>query len=252
MLMGTQSIHMTNDLAQSKSQIGNTREASIIFDLTELLQILPNIILYLASGFIFLQTFRFISTIQSPNEFQYTFTKSLVVGFVLSSCASMITIRSISPYLDTIIFLMCCGILAYLSARIYISNTFHRILKKLNIRRTINPYIWSDIEDNTKEPKTLWVYLEFQKISMSYFGVLSLTEDFQRQPMIVLSCYTATRLDGAVVHDYTEDATKRILLDTSQADIIELIYDNGSDNIAEVKKQLDSQREHCEDTSPVI
>lgn len=70
--------------------------------------------------------------------------------------------------------------------------------------------------------------------------------------MIVLSCYTATRLDGAVVHDYTEDATKRILLDTSQADIIELIYDNGSDNIAEVKKQLDSQREHCEDTSPVI
>lgn len=208
-------------------------------ELSDLLSLLPQIIVYLAAGFLFLQVFHFIASIQNPSDYQHVFMKSLIVGFVICSCLAIIPIRFKYQPLNLVLLLLICVGMAYLTGRIYGSSTFRKVLKCLHISRTVNPYIWNDIDDFSKEPQSLWVYLEYRSIGVSYYGLLITIEDFQRYPQIVLGCYT--KIDSeypARSRDFSKDPTQRVLLDTDKADLIELVYNEASDNIKIIKEKI--------------
>lgn len=189
---------------------------------------LPTIILYLAAGYLYLLLFNFVSTNKNPTEFEHMFFKSLIIGFVLKNIVCIIPIRTGNYYLNIAGFLAICIFVAYSFGKIYISDSFRSILKVFGVSRTIHPYIWNDIED---QHKSLWVKVTFKVQNEQYLGILTTTEDFQRMPLIVLTRYTKSNLSGEIIADYTNDKTRRIVLDSSKADTVELIYDKDSVNI---------------------
>lgn len=121
-------------------------------------------------------------------------------------------------------------------ALFYNSSSFKNLLKKFKIRRTTNEYIWNDIVD---KKKTLWVRVVSHELDLDYFGIIVLVEDFQRQPQIVLSNYIKRNIAGITIEDCYCKPEKRVIIDTSKYNYIELIYEKDSENIKEFKEKID-------------
>lgn len=195
---------------------------------------ISDIILYIVLGFIFMQIFNFIVSNQSSNDFQHIFFKSLIIGFILVNVMSTLPFTSNNIYLYALILVMITVILSYIMAQIYCSTVFKNICKFIKVRRTVNPYIWNDIED---KKQTLWIRIGFKELNLKYVGILACVEDFQRQPLIVLTRYSKCGFledeNGETSIDFTNDPKQRIVLDTSKADYIEFVYDKDSEVIRE-------------------
>lgn len=106
------------------------------------------------------------------------------------------------------------------------------VCRKLNIRTTVNEFIWRDIED---EKYGIWVRAVSKSCDFDIFGRLVLIEEFQRFPMIVVDEYEYTKIDETPVEDFSKDDCRRILIDTSKCDTVRLIYNEKSDNIKEYR-----------------
>lgn len=127
------------------------------------------------------------------------------------------------------LFLIICAIAGYITAQFYVSKWMRWILKKLKIKSTINEYIWRDIED---KDNGLWVKVVSKECNFDIYGQLVLFEQFERKPIIVLNRYIYRNYsDKKIIKDFDTVPTKRIVIDTSKCDVIELTYDKNSDNI---------------------
>ncbi len=78
---------------------------------------------------------------------------------------------------------------------------------------------------------------------MDYYGICVLVEDFQRYPQIVLSNYTKRDLSGEIIEDCYEKPEKRVVIDTSKFNYNELIYGKDSENIKEIVKNMNAEKE---------
>lgn len=198
-----------------------------------------DIILCISVGFIFLGIFRFIVSNRDSGDFKYTIIKSLIIGFILKSVVGILPFRSNNNYVNILFFILFCILLSFILAKLYSSTLFEAILRVLGIRQTVNPYIWTDIED---KENSLWVIVGFKELDLKYFGILAEYEDFNRKPQIVLGRYIKCKYNEDVYdkheNDFSKDPTQRVLLDTEKADIIELVYNKKSNNIIEGKEKL--------------
>ncbi|MGX8699799.1 hypothetical protein [Caproiciproducens sp.] len=172
-----------------------------------------------------------MATVKEQNDFKNLFLKSLVVGFILVSTWQHDIVAASEIHINLFLFLPYCCVLAFVVAQFYVSEIFSKIRKKLHIRRTVNESIWNDIQDKSE---TLWVRVINYKNDIEYLGILAMIEDFQRNPIIVLTRYTERNFSTREeIHDYTNDPTRRVLIDTAKYDRIELIYDKKSKKITE-------------------
>lgn len=134
---------------------------------------------------------------------------SLVIGFLIINIAYMAGVTTNVFLLDYIILFLITVVLAYVLAKIYISNIFYKLLTKLHIPYTVNKYIWYDLESKT----STYVLVKYYDKNIAYYGQLSYYEEYQRFPQITLVNYEVYTLDSWVKkRDYT-DKNRRILLD---------------------------------------
>lgn len=192
----------------------------------ELVEVLPQIIMYIALGYSFIQTYKFVRILKQSKGIEKTLTGSLVVGFVLDSVFKLLPTTK-NDYLDNVLMIICSIILGYLFGVFINSNIFEKICGRLHIRQTPNSSIWSDIEDKNCG---IFVRLECYETKTVFQGLYVLREAHERYPIIQLSGYQKM-VDENVEIDYTKKPNRTIVLDTSKFDEISVVYDTNSPKV---------------------
>lgn len=156
---------------------------------------------------------------RDDNEPNGIFMYSLVIGFLIISMAHIIPITTNNILIDYIILFFVIVVLAYIFAKVYISNIFYKVLSKLHIPYTVNRYIWYDLE----EKDATYVIVKYNDKNIAYYGQLSYYEEYQRFPQITLVNYEIYTIEPWVkIEDYT-DKNRKVLLDTAKVDSIEFV-----------------------------
>lgn len=194
--------------------------------MSDLVKLLPEIILYIVLGFIFIRTYKFTRIIKNINEYQHIFTVSLIVGFILWNIYSLIPI-SLGIYVDTIGMIISSVIMGFISAKIINSNKLHKLFQKLKISQTVNQKIWADIED---KDNAIFISIEDKTNHVLTDGMLVLYESFERQPLIQLSAFRQFQ-DGEIINDFSDNPERTILIDTSKYENIVITYNPDSEKI---------------------
>lgn len=192
-----------------------------------LVEVIPNILWILVSGYLYLKIYDFVSYTKEEKNYNYIFLKSVVCGTVLNTTIGSLTGYIIKPW-DTIIYIVSVVVISFVLSKTMNSVLFRSILKKCNICRTFNQNIWHDLADRQH---SVWVDIRSRQLERHYFGLLVLVEDFEKYPRIVLSRYTIYDKNNEIIEDYDEDPTQRIFIDTSLYDDIRLVYHKDSKNI---------------------
>ena len=189
----------------------------------ELVDILPQIIIYIALGYSYIQTYKFVRIIKQGEGIEATLIGSLVVGFVLK-CVFEIIPSTHNVWLDNIFMISGAILLGYLTGVIINSKLFGIISRFLKIKQTPNSSIWRDIEDSDKG---IIIRLENYETKTVFDGLYVLGEAYKRFPIIQLSGYRKT-VDNEIEVDYKDEPQRTIVLDTSKFDEISVFYDTGS------------------------
>lgn len=203
----------------------------------EFISILPDIMIYLVSGFIFMKIFSFVCTAKNPNDYQHIIIKSVIIGYILKSLASFIPALTDIHTLNILGYLGLCCILAYITALIYQSKWFYFVLRKIGIYNTLNDEFWVDIEGD----KSVWTEIYCSETKEYYYGLVCLSENFKDNPRIVLKRYSVFDEKNNCIKDYNKDPCKRIIIDTSKCSVIKLTYDKNSEI---VNRELKENIEH--------
>lgn len=126
---------------------------------------------------------------------------------------------------DTVLFIACCALAGLIAAKLYKSNMVRWLFGVLKIKHTLNRNIWYDIIDYEN---TVWVYAWTKDYKYQYQGILSLVEDDQREPIIVLEQYTLRDKDGNLLADNTGKAEERTIIKTAECERVDLLYNERS------------------------
>lgn len=202
-------------------------------DLGNLLEILPDIILYIASGYLFIFIFCFISLRKKINDVRGIFVISLVIGFVLKTVVCAVIPIRFGFYVNTVGFLILCACLGGVVGYTVESSWFRKILTKLRISRSVHENIWHDIID--VEGNAMWIRAVSREKEQVIIGILVLAEEFQRHPLLVLQQYRVYNLEGEIVEDYIEDANHQIIIKSEDYDTIDVVYDEESSHYKKIK-----------------
>lgn len=207
----------------------------------ELLGILPEVIIYLVTGFVFIKTFHFVALKQNTTNVEHILTSSIVIGYIYCKLASFIPI-SISYEVDTICIIVSALVTGYLIAKALTCKYIINILDFLRIRDTGNLYFWDDIMDD-KYPMKLCI--EYNDIT--YEGMLHNYESYSNDPHIVLCSYVAKDQNNHIIEDFSNDNTKIIILDTAKATKLNVIYYQDSDECIDLQKLCDFNTKNFND-----
>lgn len=202
----------------------------------ELAEILPQIIIYIVTGYVFLKTFHFVALKQNEMDVEHILTTSLVIGYVFWSIAYIIPF-SISYEIDAIGIVLSALVLGYIFGRIIRSKQVIKLLDLLKIRDTGNKYFWDDLMDDTYAMKAKISYE-----NMIYEGMLHNYESYSNDPHIVLGAYVIKNSEGKAVKNYSEDNSRIIILNISNAISVEVIYDKESKECCDLKYLCDANK----------
>ncbi len=190
--------------------------------MNELIEALPQYILYIVLGFIFLRIFRYMSTIKNSNNYDHIIWESIVVGFILNTLYKAIPF-SINQPIDTIGMIIGTIFAAGLSAKLYSCKHIDKGLRKLGIYRTRNTFIWQDIED---KDNATYINAVNPETNEAYSGMLKYYEDFERNPQIILQNYKYWEdwHNKTPTLDFSNEPEYTILIDTTVFSRITVIY----------------------------
>ena len=105
------------------------------------MECLPQVIVYIVTGYVFSKTFHFVALKKNSNDIEHVLTLSLVIGYIYCKIASLIPIH-ISDEIDTLGIVISALIWGYLFARFVKNRYVIQILDFLKIRDTGNLYYW--------------------------------------------------------------------------------------------------------------
>lgn len=191
-------------------------------DLKDLFEILPDIILYVTTGYLFILVFNFISLRKKMEDINGIFCASLAIGFVIKAILCTLKIR-FSYYVNIVGLLAFSVLLGALLGYFINSKLCKKILKKLHVNRSINENIWHDIMDIDK--RTMWIRAVSKEREQVIVGILVMVEEFQRFPQLLLQQYQIFDLEGNLVEDYIANANQEILIRTEDFENIDIVYD---------------------------
>lgn len=194
----------------------------------ELIDILPQIIIYIVLGYSFIRTYKFVRIVEQNKETEGVLTSSLAVGFALN-CFFELAPTTGNNLMDKVIMIISSPILGYFAGTIVNSDKFGVICRFFKIKQTPNSTIWRDIEDSHCG---VFIRLENYENKTVFDGLYVLGEAYERFPIIQLSGYRKA-VDGEIEFDYKDKPYNTIVLDTSKFDEISVFYDTRSPKIKE-------------------
>lgn len=201
---------------------------------------LPNFIIYIILGFLFLRVFKYMCTLKNSNEYEHVLMESILVGFILKQGYNLI-IPSINDTIDIIIMIIITIIIAILFAKLYSSKFIDKFLYMMGVHRTRNKYIWKDIED---QDYRIVVDVFNPDTNEAYHGVVIYYEEFKEHPQIVLNYYQYFENwhNGKVTMDFSKNPNKVVIVDTEQFSRVTISYDKNSHKIKPLIKNRDSKK----------
>lgn len=202
-------------------------------DLSDLFEILPDIILYVATGYLFILFFSFISLRKKMEDINGIFCSSLAIGFIIKAILCAIVKIRFSYYINIVGLLVFSIILGAAFGYFINSKLCNRILKKLHVNRSVNESIWHDIMDIDK--KTMWIRAVSREREQVIVGILVMVEEFERFPQLLLQQYQVFDLEGDLIEDYTANANQQILIKTEDFESIDIVYDLKSSQYEKVE-----------------
>lgn len=188
----------------------------------ELIEYLPEIVMWIATGFCFIKTYHFVALKQNSMDIEHILTASVVIGYIYCTIACLIPI-SFNVYIDNILILVSSIVVAYIIAKIVISKKMIPLLDFLHILDTGNRYMWDDLMDEKYPMKISIVCGEFR-----YEGIAHNVESYSNSPHIALGSYIVYNKEGQITSDYSMDQRRILVVDTSNAQKVEIIYDDKS------------------------
>lgn len=206
----------------------------------DLIDILPEIIMYIVTGYVLSKTFHFAALKQHSDNIEHILTGSLVLGFIYCKIANIIPV-TISYEIDNILIILSALCLGYLSALLLRQKKIVYILDFLKICDTGNKYLWDDLLDNENALKICVTYSD--KI---YEGILYLYESYSNSPYIVLGAYMIKDIHNNIISDYSENNTKVILLKTDTAQFTEITYYIHSETCNDLNRVCNSYKKFKE------
>ena len=184
----------------------------------DLIAILPDIAIYLATGFVFVYIFRLTFNNCKAND---TLTLSLIIGYFITSVLRLIPF-TINSVVDNACIIFTGGVAGYLMAKMFDSLWFQKITEKIGIMNTTHPYFWDDLTDSSGAQK-----VEIVIDDNTYSGFLRFIEERTNNPKIALY--------DCVVNGDRSEVNSIVVLDTSKAQSIKIMYHPDSDMIGYIK-----------------
>lgn len=177
--------------------------------------------MYIITGYAFLKTLHFVSLKEKSENIEHILTGSLVIGFVCYKIAELIPFSCGEVY-DSIGITLASIFVAYIIGMILNSRFLLSIFEFLKIRDSGKKYFWDDLMDKSYAMEVCIYYNNYR-----YLGYLCNYESYSNSPHVVLVSYIVFSGDD-IIEDNSQDATKVIILDTTTANGVEIIYNKKS------------------------
>lgn len=185
----------------------------------DLFKLLPDIIIYLIGGYLYITIYRFVSYKKKINDVKSTLLSSLTVGFILKNV--LIKFNQNNDLIYITICVVVAYMLALLTGWLNTNVKIYKLLQGLKINRTNNINIWHDFLPPMSKPIVLKLTDTDNKTC--YIGCCTDVEEGEHFPFIVLSRYQKLKITGEVLMDYSNDAKSRIILNTERFSSVERI-----------------------------
>lgn len=195
--------------------------------ITVLIDRINEILLYIVPGYIFISIFDFIlfkeKSNNEDNHSNLIILKSIALSYFLKLFYDKIITLffpkySIKYFLYMVISVIVSSILAYLLAIFLQSKILKKILRKIRIRRPINSNIWLDVVSDG-----CWLRVFLKDEQKSYLGICILHESHKNEPIVVLTKYQILNEYEEVVCDYSNDNTRKIVLNLKDFERVEVV-----------------------------
>lgn len=179
---------------------------------TELIRLIPEIVIYIAPGFLFVNAFVWVSHRKFSSQ-QTQIVASIVASFLLKACFDWVqgpesSVETTAPSIVTLCVIS--GVLGTVLGKISGADWFTRLLLFFHIYRSANPTIWDDIlKGNT------WAAVYNDKQHVYYCGQISYTSEGETHLLLALSPYYVMDQTKHVV-EWHCDTGEYIMLDTSK------------------------------------
>lgn len=212
-------------------------------EIEELIKILPDILIYVVPGAIFLYIHYFICSNEDSKENEKHFIfKSIILSFIIVNFLKLLGKPTIS-FIEQItglqvnktivsfkiaLILIASIILSYLLSQLYLSAFFQKLLNFLGINKSIHSKWLNDIVD-LELGTGLRVYLPSERII--YCGKLRKYEEKDENYMIFLSNFSSHTYDSEEKADFTESNESWVALNTKDISRFELFYYPNSQKI---------------------
>lgn len=183
----------------------------------DLIEKIPEIIQYVAPGFLLVNTFVWINQKKFSSS-----TTQIVSSVVMSSIEISLWekfISSSTPINNRFIWLCTISFaVGVISSIIYKSRWFNNVLAKLMINRTTNASIWDDAIGSGA-----WVVVSDDKKGLYYGGQFRYCNKSGDKTIVALATYYVAKRNGSkfeFVEQYLEEVNRLILLDINDYDKI--------------------------------
>lgn len=195
---------------------------------SSLIDYLPDVILYIATGFVFITVFNAVALRSASKETQNTLTQSLVWGYIYCSVCRALPI-TLGAIADTLLMIICAGILGYISGRVIRSYMLIKLAEMAKIHTTPYDDLWGEFMELSPNP--IRIIISYGECE--YEGYALRIEEHKSKPILGLSAYTK-RIKGKVI--YTSDCHDVVMLDTEKAIEIRLKFEGDADSNPAVKQ----------------
>jgi len=193
----------------------------VIDNIIKLIELIPDLFIYLAVGYVFLKVYEFVRANETSIEYGQTIFRSIVCSYVIKTIFDLVTndlFTSNTAY--TPLLLLFAVVLGYVSALVIKSKGLEAFLLSTKTNRTVNKNIWIDIFSVDGD-----VRLYTNDGKYIYEGCFETCEEDTREPLIVLKRYQKKKIEDEkemIIVDYTDDDKQMIVINTKDIGVIEM------------------------------
>ena len=180
--------------------------------ITELIQAIPDIVVYIAPGFLFVNGFVWV-THRKFSTHQVQIVSSIVASFVLKSCFDVIAQLTVFRHDSLLAMIILCGISTILGIALGVitgMSWFANVLIFFHIYRSGNHSVWDDVLNGNT-----WLAVYDEKLHLYYCGQVRYTSEDDTQLLIALTSYYVMDENKNVIEWHLEK-DDYMMLDTSQ------------------------------------
>lgn len=205
--------------------------------MSELIKMLPDVMLYLITGYLYISVYRFTCLKESTGNAKSDVFVSLIIGYLYVFILNHINI-SVSDLFDTFAMIIGAPIIGYLFAMFVRSQLMLNIFRFLRIGATMNKYYWDDLLDTTYPMR-----VEIKCQETLYKGMVNFYQSCSDNPHIILASYKIINYETGAVINNESNTDEVLVVDTSHADYVRIVYDHDSKHTHDIKSLCDYHKQ---------